>query len=79
MYNRAAHVHKLVYEGLHRFILNKMEDKNADSFELSSTLSDMQEKVKTYLKILLKFLMMILLRVNFLNNSITLSLITSYT
>ena len=27
MYNRAVHVHKLVYEGLHRFLLNKMEDK----------------------------------------------------
>ena len=33
MYNRAVRVHKLVYEGLYRFLLNMMEDKDVDSFK----------------------------------------------
>ena len=45
MYSHAIRFHKLVYEELHRFLLNVMEDNDVNSFELSSAISDMQEKV----------------------------------
>ena len=48
MYDRAVRVHKLAYEGRHRFLLNKMEENDEDSFKLSSTIHDMQEKVNGF-------------------------------
>ena len=50
MYNRTVYVHKLVYEGMHRFELNEIEDSNVNSFELSSTISDLQEKLNDFLE-----------------------------
>ena len=48
MCDRAVCVHKLAYEGRHRFLLNKMEENDEDSFKLSSTIHDMQEKVNGF-------------------------------
>lgn len=48
MCNHAFRVLKLVDEVLHRFLLNKIEDERVDSFELSLTISNMQEKVNGF-------------------------------
>ena len=48
MRNHAFLVLKLVYEVLYRFLLNKIEDERVDSFKLSLTISNMQEKVNDF-------------------------------
>ena len=48
MFNRAIHVYKALHEGPDRFLLNKMEDNDVDNSELSSIISDMQEKLNDF-------------------------------
>lgn len=48
MDNHAMCFHKIVYDGLHRLLLNKMEDNDVDSFELSSVIYDIQERVNEF-------------------------------
>lgn len=50
MFNRAVYVCKLAHDGLYRFLLNKLVDNDVDSLELSSKVSDMQEKVNDFYK-----------------------------
>ena len=45
MYNRLVCAHKLVYEALHRCLLNRMEDNNTEDYELISTISGIQNNV----------------------------------
>ena len=75
MYNRVVRVHKRVYEGLHRFSLNKMEDNDLDS---SSRISDMQQIVNDFYENTTQVSPDDFIESDFLNNLITLSLITSY-
>lgn len=61
MYIRTVRVHKVMPELLHKCLLNKMEENNADNFELSSIISDVQELMIS-MKMLHNVLIMILLR-----------------
>ena len=72
MYNRVVRVHKRVYEGLHRFLLNKMEDNDLDSSERIS------EKVNDFYEKITQVSPDDFIESDFLNNLITLSLVTSY-
>ena len=45
MHNRLVYAHKLVYEALHRCLLNRMEDNNTEDYELISTISGIQDNV----------------------------------
>ena len=48
MYNHSVRAYKIVYEALYGCLLNRMKDKNTEGHELTSTISDIQDKVNEF-------------------------------